>query len=145
MDHPPPFFSCHCKESKQSKILAKNCEVLCCNDMPLFSYSVINVHKNVSILFFEQLQKDPKNKIIKIIIYHSVLSFLYARVAYLNIQSWSLKQPHGLYNPWNSPGQNTGVGSLSLPQGIFPTQGSNPVLCIAGEFFASLATREALI
>ena len=27
---------------------------------------------------------------------------------------------------WNSPGQNTGVGSLSLPQGIFPTQGSNP-------------------
>ena len=33
--------------------------------------------------------------------------------------------PHGLYNPWNSPGQNTGVGSLSLLQGIFPTQGSN--------------------
>ena len=72
--------------------------------------------------------------------------------------------PHGLYDPWNSPGQNTGVGSLpfstgssqlrdqtqvstlqvdsltiqppgkpkntgvgslSLLQGIFPTQGSN--------------------
>ena len=32
---------------------------------------------------------------------------------------------HGLYDPWNSPGQNTGVGSLSLLQGIFPTQGSN--------------------
>ena len=32
---------------------------------------------------------------------------------------------HGLYSPWNSPGQNTGVGSLSLLQGIFPTQGSN--------------------
>ena len=28
----------------------------------------------------------------------------------------------------NSPGQNTGVGSLSLLQGIFPTQGSNPGL-----------------
>ena len=28
--------------------------------------------------------------------------------------------------PWNSPGQNTGVGSLSLLQGIFPTQESNP-------------------
>ena len=27
--------------------------------------------------------------------------------------------------PWNSPGQNTGMGSLSLLQGIFPTQGSN--------------------
>ena len=36
--------------------------------------------------------------------------------------------PHGLYSPWNSPGQNTGVGSLSLLQGIFPTQGLNPSL-----------------
>ena len=35
---------------------------------------------------------------------------------------------HGLYSPWNSPGQNTGSGSLSLLQGIFPTQGSNPGL-----------------
>ena len=26
-------------------------------------------------------------------------------------------------SPQNSPGQNTGVGSLSLLQGIFPTQG----------------------
>ena len=34
----------------------------------------------------------------------------------------------GLYSSWNSPGQNTGVGSLSLLQGIFPTQGSNPDL-----------------
>ena len=30
-----------------------------------------------------------------------------------------------LYSPWNSPGQNTGVGSRSLLQGIFPTQGLN--------------------
>ena len=36
--------------------------------------------------------------------------------------------PHRLYNPWNSPCQNTGVGSLSLLKGIFPTQGSNPAL-----------------
>ena len=36
--------------------------------------------------------------------------------------------PHGLYNPWNSSGQNTGVGSHFLLQGIFPTQGSNPGL-----------------
>ena len=33
--------------------------------------------------------------------------------------------PHGLYSPWNSPGQNPGVGRLSRLQGIFPTQGSN--------------------
>ena len=36
--------------------------------------------------------------------------------------------PHGLYSPWHSPGQNTGVGSLSLFHGIFPTQGLNPDL-----------------
>ena len=31
-------------------------------------------------------------------------------------------------SPWNSPGQDTGVGSSSLLEGIFPTQGSNPGL-----------------
>ena len=38
--------------------------------------------------------------------------------------------PHGLllYRPWNSPGQNNGVGSLSLLQGIFLAQVSNPGL-----------------
>ena len=37
---------------------------------------------------------------------------------------------HRLYSPWNSPGQKTGVGSLSLLQGIFSTQESNPgLLC----------------
>ena len=33
-----------------------------------------------------------------------------------------------MYSPWNSPGQNTGLGSLSLLQGIFPSQGLNPSL-----------------
>ena len=33
---------------------------------------------------------------------------------------------HGLYNPWNSPGQKTEVDSLSLLQGIFPTPGIQP-------------------
>ena len=36
--------------------------------------------------------------------------------------------PHGLYSPCNSPGQNTGVGSLSILQRIFPTQRSHPGL-----------------
>ena len=34
-------------------------------------------------------------------------------------------KPHGLYTPWNSSGQNTGVGNLSLLQQIFLTQESN--------------------
>ena len=37
----------------------------------------------------------------------------------------NLLWPHGLYSPWNSPGQNTGVGRLSILQGIFPAQGLN--------------------
>ena len=37
-------------------------------------------------------------------------------------------QPYGLYSPWNSPGQNTRVGSCFLVQGIFPTERSNPGL-----------------
>ena len=44
------------------------------------------------------------------------------------IQSSQLFATHGLYSPWSSPGQNTGVASHSLLQGIFPTQGSNPGL-----------------
>ena len=49
--------------------------------------------------------------------------------------------PHGLYSPWNSPGQNTGVGSLSLKkisQPRDPTQVSHTT----GRFFTSWATRE---
>ena len=45
----------------------------------------------------------------------------------LLVTSYSLR-PYGLYSSWCSPGQNTGVGSLSLLQRIFPTQGPNPGL-----------------
>ena len=38
----------------------------------------------------------------------------------------TLCNPHGLYSPWNSPGQNTGVGSLSLIQGNLPNPGIEP-------------------
>ena len=34
-------------------------------------------------------------------------------------------QPHGQYSLCHSPGQNTGVGSHSFLQGIFPNQGMN--------------------
>ena len=50
--------------------------------------------------------------------------------------SW---QPHGLYSPWNSLGQNTGVSSLSLLQGIFPTQGSKPGLLNCGRILYQLS------
>ena len=47
--------------------------------------------------------------------------------------------PHGLYRTWNSPGQNTRVSSLSLLQGIFPTQGSNPGLLHCGRILDQLS------
>ena len=42
-------------------------------------------------------------------------------------------RPYGLWParllcPWNFPGKNTGVSCHFLLQGIFPTQGSNPLL-----------------
>ena len=40
----------------------------------------------------------------------------------------TLCEPKGLFSLWNSPGQNTGVGSLALLQGIVLSQGSNPGL-----------------
>ena len=76
-------------------------------------------------------------------------------------QSCPTLQPHGLCSPWNSPDQNTGVGSLSLLQGIFPTLGSNaglshcrwilyqlshkgkprPYLCVTGQQSVLLACK----
>ena len=46
---------------------------------------------------------------------------------------------HGLYSLWNSPGLHTGVGSLSLLQGIFPTQGLNPDLPYCRRIFYQLS------
>ena len=43
--------------------------------------------------------------------------------------------PHGLYSPWNSPGQNTGAGSFPLLQEMFLTQGSNPGLMHSWKIF----------
>ena len=54
----------------------------------------------------------------------SLLCYVKVKVA----QSCLTLRPHGLFRPRNSPGQNTGVGSVSLLQGIFPTQGANPGL-----------------
>ena len=54
-------------------------------------------------------------------------------------------QPHGLYSPGNSPGENTGVGSLSLLQGIFPTQGSNPGLPHCWQILYQLSHKGSLI
>ena len=64
-----------------------------------------------------------------------------------SVLSVSLR-PHGLYIPWNSLGQNTRVGSLSLLQGIFPTQELNLGLLHSRQILYHLshweATREVI-
>ena len=69
---------------------------------------------------------------------------LYIQSESRSVESNSL-WPYGLYSPWNSPGQNTGVVSLSFLQGIFPTRDWTQVSHIAGGFFTNWATREAHI
>ena len=53
-------------------------------------------------------------------------------------------QPHGLHSPWNSPGQNTGMGSQPFPspRDTQPRDWTQ-VSRIAGGFFTGWATREA--
>ena len=49
----------------------------------------------------------------------------------------------GLYSLWNSPGQNTGVGSLSLLQAIFSTQRSNLGLLHCRQILYQLSYQES--
>ena len=52
-------------------------------------------------------------------------------------------KPHGLYSLWNSPGQITGVGILSLLQGILPTQELNLGLLHCRQILYQLSHKES--
>ena len=56
----------------------------------------------------------------------------------------TLCDPMDTWGLWNSPGQNTGVGSLSLLRGIFPTQGSNPGLLHCRRILYQLSHKRSL-
>ena len=47
-------------------------------------------------------------------------------------------------SPWNSPGQNTGVGSLFFLRGIFPTQGLRPGFPHCRQMFYQLSHKGSL-
>ena len=53
-------------------------------------------------------------------------------------------RPHGLYSSRNSLVQHTGVSSLSLLQGIFPTQGLNPGLLHCRQILYQLSHKERM-
>ena len=65
--------------------------------------------------------------------YSGLISFRLTGWISLLSRDSQASSPTPLYSPWTSPGQNTGVDSLSLLQGIFPTQ----VARIVGGFFTS--------
>ena len=82
-------------------IIFKNCESLCCTPV---TYIVHQLYLNKILKF--------KNVLV-----------ISTKVAQ---SCTTLCDPHGLYSPWNSPGQNTGVGSLSLLWGNLSNPGIKP-------------------
>ena len=96
----------------------------------MFPNSSIAKHvRTIGLFLLERLAARLSSSVSLISESHSVMS-----------DSW---QPRGVYSPWNSPGHNTGVGSHSLLQGIFPTQGLNPGVLHGRWILTNWATREA--
>ena len=89
----------------------------------------------------------PKNERIKphyvLFLFRTNINFKFEWVSEsCSVVSDSLR-PHGLYSPWNSPGQNTGVGNLFLLQGSSQPRDRTQLSHVAGGFFTVWATREA--
>ena len=86
------------------------------------------------LLFFSQVFLSPPQTIILTFLHFFFLGMVLITTSCTMLWKVKVSQSrptlwlHGLYWLWNSPGQNTEVGSLSLLQGILPTQGSNPGL-----------------
>ena len=68
-----------------------------------------------------------------IIIYIVKLKSLSSRVCSL--------QPHGLYSPWNSPGQKTGTGAFPFSSGSSQARDQTQISHIAGRFFTIWNTK----
>ena len=113
---------------------------------------------SVALLIFclEDLSTDVSEVLKSLLLYSDPFLplGLLVFVFYISVQfscCWVVSDslwPHGLQHarllcPWNSPGRNTGVGSRSLLQGIFPTQEWNPRLLHCRQILYCWATREA--
>ena len=123
--------------------LALPSHLTCCSQPHLHTLSSVHFTQPCGLVFFSQTQLASISR--PFYLQFSLPGMFFSSVAYLLILSSSVIsseksesescsvmsnsfRPHGLYSPWNSPDGNTGVGSLSLLQGIILTQGSNPGL-----------------
>ena len=79
----------------------------CCGSSPTLSSGITMPHSNGSELFY----KSPSKSESCLIVSNSLRS-------------------HRLYSPWNSPGQNTGVGSLPISRGSSQPRDRTQVSCI---------------
>ena len=66
---------------------------------------------------------------------HFELIFIYGISEMAVTQLCPTLRPHGLYSPWNSLGQNAGVGGLSFLQGSSQPKDQTQVSRIADRFF----------
>ena len=87
------------------------------------------MHHRYKFKMYKEIDKFHQD--LKCLQYIHVLNY---HTVYLKLESESCSimsnslWPHGLYSPRNTPGRNTGMGSLPLIHWIFPTQASNPGL-----------------
>ena len=92
---------------------------------PWIKHFNMTEYENISIRFLISYCKKPLRN------YAWWVLGYYPKTVSTKIRKWKSLSHVWLWgpmecSPWNSPGQNTGVGNFSLLHGIFPTQGSNP-------------------
>ena len=79
--------------------------------------------------------------------YINQMNFISITTKVIESESYSVMsdslQPHGLYSPWHSPGQNNRVHRFPFSRESSQPRDWTQVSCIAGGFFTSWATREA--
>ena len=108
-------------------------------NFPLNYIAFVYTHIFLSLLKFYCMSADRRKQ-------GAVL--LKLTIQQLVSHSWKVKvkvaQPYpilGDYSPWNSPGQDTGVHSLSLLQGILQPRDQTQVSHNASGFFTRWGTR----
>ena len=118
--------------------LALPSHLTCCSQPHLHTLSSVHFTQPCGLAFFSQTQLASISR--PFYLQFSLPGMFFSSVAYLLILSSSVIsseksesescsvmsnsfRPHGLYSPWNSPGQNPGVGSHSLLQGYLPNPG----------------------